>query len=129
MVQFRKRKKVGPFRFTVSRRGISTSVGAGPLRFSLGADGKLRRTVCVPGAGTYDTKVIGGRTGRSTSTPEPTAREPAPGVTESPKFMTLVRDRGVQRRPVLAARDQRRAAGLCRGSVSRAGVARAGRQT
>ena len=59
MVQFRKSKKVGPFRFTLTNRGVSSSVGAGPFRLSKGADGKLRRTIRVPGAGLYDTKVIG----------------------------------------------------------------------
>lgn len=60
MVQFRKSKKVGPFRFTLSKRGISTSAGAGPLRVSRGADGKYRRTVRIPGTGLSDTKVVGG---------------------------------------------------------------------
>ena len=59
MVQFRKSKKVGPFRFTVSQRGISASAGAGPLRISRGADGKVRRTVRIPGTGIYDVKVVG----------------------------------------------------------------------
>jgi Protein of unknown function (DUF4236) len=62
MVQYRKNKKVGPFRLTVSQRGISTSVGAGPVRVSRGADGRVRRTVRVPGTGIYDTKVVGGPT-------------------------------------------------------------------
>lgn len=61
MVQYRKSKKAGPFRFTVSQRGISTSVGAGPLRITYGADGRVRRTVRAPGLGLYDTKVIGGK--------------------------------------------------------------------
>lgn len=60
MVQFRKSKSFGPVRLTASKRGISTSVGAGPFRVSFGADGKTRRTVRVPGTGIYDTKVIGG---------------------------------------------------------------------
>ena len=59
MAQFRKSKKVGPFRFTVTKRGLSTSFGGGPLRLSRGADGKVRRTLRVPGVGVYDTKVIG----------------------------------------------------------------------
>ncbi len=59
MVQFRKSKKVGPFRFTLTNRGVSSNVGAGPFRLSKGADGKLRRTIRVPAAGLYDTKVIG----------------------------------------------------------------------
>jgi Protein of unknown function (DUF4236) len=61
MVQYRKSKKAGPFRFTVSQCGISTSVGAGPLRITYGADGRVRRTVRAPGLGLYDTKVIGGK--------------------------------------------------------------------
>lgn len=58
MVQFRRSKKFGPFRITLSQRGISTSVGAGGFRVSKGADGKVRRTIRVPGTGIYDTKVI-----------------------------------------------------------------------
>jgi Protein of unknown function (DUF4236) len=91
MVQYRKRKKVGPFRFTVSQRGTSTSVGAGPLRFSLGADGKVRRTVRVPGAGIYDTKVIGERTADPTAQPPSSGNNSpvtSPRTTQSPKFMT-----------------------------------------
>lgn len=65
MVQFRKSKKVGPFRFTLSNRGLSSSVGAGPLRVSRGADGKVRRT--ISGGGFYDTKVIGGGAGKRRS--------------------------------------------------------------
>jgi len=72
MVGFRKSKKVGPFRFTLSKRGISTSAGAGPLRVSRGADGKYRRTVRVPGTGVYDTKVIGGGQAQRA--------QPAPGL-------------------------------------------------
>lgn len=72
MVQFRKSKKSGPFRFTLSQRGIGTSVGGGPFRLSLGADGRARRTVRVPGVGLYDTKTIGGgrRRGRGARGPK-----------------------------------------------------------
>jgi hypothetical protein len=69
MVQFRKTKKVGPFRFSLSKKGVGVSAGAGPVRVSKGADGKVRRTVRAPGAGIYDTKVIGGR--KSDKKPEP----------------------------------------------------------
>jgi Protein of unknown function (DUF4236) len=61
MVQFRKRWKFGPFSFGLSKRGLSISVGAGGVRVSKGADGKMRRTVGIPGTGVYDTKVIGAR--------------------------------------------------------------------
>jgi hypothetical protein len=65
VVQFRKSKKSGPFRSTLSQKGLSTSVGGGPFRLSLGADGRARRTIRVPGAGLYDTKTIGGGRRRS----------------------------------------------------------------
>ncbi|MGO9154603.1 DUF4236 domain-containing protein [Mycobacterium sp.] len=89
-VQHRKRKKVGPFQFTISQSGISSSVGAGPLRFSLGADGKVRRTIRVPGAGIYDNKVVGGRAQKH-GRPEHPSVDPPPDsalrVAQSPKFM------------------------------------------
>lgn len=57
-LQFRRRKSFGPLRFSLSQRGLSTSVGAGPFRLLYGADGKVRRTVRIPGAGIWDTRVI-----------------------------------------------------------------------
>ena len=42
--QFRKSKRVGPFRLSLSRRGVGASIGFGPFRISRGADGKWRRT-------------------------------------------------------------------------------------
>jgi Protein of unknown function (DUF4236) len=51
-MQFRKTKTFGPFRFTLTQRGISVSAGAGPLRFT------VRRTLRLPGTGLWDTKVI-----------------------------------------------------------------------
>lgn len=65
MVQFRKSTKIGPIRLTASKRGLSVSAGAGPLRISRGADGKIRRTISAPGTGIYDTKVIGGTKAKS----------------------------------------------------------------
>jgi Protein of unknown function (DUF4236) len=70
----RKSKGFGPVRFTVTRRGISTSVGAGPLRISRGSDGKYRRTVRIPGTGLYNTQVVGG------------AKSPGAAVNSSPGF-------------------------------------------
>ena len=58
-MQFRKSKTFGGLRFSLSKKGLGVSVGAGPLRVGVGADGKVRRTVRVPGIGAYDTKVIG----------------------------------------------------------------------
>jgi hypothetical protein len=67
MVQFRRSKKFGPFRFTLSQRGLSAGVGGGLFRIGRGADGKVRRTVRIPGTGIYDVKVVG--SGKQRSTP------------------------------------------------------------
>jgi Protein of unknown function (DUF4236) len=56
--QFRKSKTSGPFRFTFGKRGVSTSIGFGPFRISLGSDKKIRRTIRIPGTGLYETKVV-----------------------------------------------------------------------
>ena|SRR5208337_2351754 len=65
MAQYRKSKKVGPFRVTASTRGISTSVGYGPLRVTRRADGRYQRTARIPGTDIRDTKVIGAQRSRS----------------------------------------------------------------
>jgi hypothetical protein len=57
--QYRKSKKVGPFRFTASKRGISSSVGFGPYRVTRRADGGYQRTVRIPGTGIRNTTRIG----------------------------------------------------------------------
>lgn len=59
MVQIRRSKKFGPMRFTLSNRGIGTSVGSRWFRVGVGATGQVRRTVRIPGTGVYDTKVVG----------------------------------------------------------------------
>lgn len=63
MVTFRKSKKLGPFRVTLSPRGVSTSAGVPGLRVSANSRGEVRRTVGVPGTGIYDTKKLGGSGG------------------------------------------------------------------
>lgn len=57
--QYRKSKKVGPIRFTASKRGISTSVGFGAYRITRRADGSHQRTVRIPGTGIRNTTRIG----------------------------------------------------------------------
>ena len=37
---YRKSKKVGPFRFTLTHRGVSGSVGAGPARVGRSTSGR-----------------------------------------------------------------------------------------
>jgi Protein of unknown function (DUF4236) len=57
--RLRKSKTFGGLRLTLGRRGVSTSIGWGPFRVSLGSDRKVRRTVRVPGTGMSETEVIG----------------------------------------------------------------------
>jgi hypothetical protein len=75
-VRFRKSKKIGGIRITGSRSGIGISAGVGPLRVGLGADGKVRRTVRVPGTGVHDTKAVSG------GGDKPTAKEGAQRSTD-----------------------------------------------
>ena len=44
-ITFRRSKSIGPFRLTLSKRGLGVSAGAGPLRIGRGATG--RRTVSL----------------------------------------------------------------------------------
>ena len=37
---FRRSKSIGPFRFTLSKRGLGVSAAAGPLRIGRGATGR-----------------------------------------------------------------------------------------
>lgn len=44
---FRRSKKLGPFRFTLSHRGVSGSIGAGPLRVSRSSTGRRTKSVRI----------------------------------------------------------------------------------
>ena len=57
--RLRRSKKIGPLRFTFSRRGMTTSFGGRFLRLSAGADGKIRRTERIPGTGLYNVETVG----------------------------------------------------------------------
>lgn len=50
-MNFRKSYKFGPFRTTISKSGISTSVGVKGARITKRADGKIQTTVGIPGTG------------------------------------------------------------------------------
>lgn len=43
--RFRRSKKVGPFRFTMSGSGLSASVGSGPFRYTFNSNGGRTRTM------------------------------------------------------------------------------------
>lgn len=44
-------KKFGPFRFTLSKRGIGASAGVPGARYSVHSSGRTTKTVGVPGTG------------------------------------------------------------------------------
>lgn len=57
-LQFRKSIKLGPFRATFSKSGISTSVGVKGARITKRADGKTQTTLSIPGTGIYHTNTV-----------------------------------------------------------------------
>jgi hypothetical protein len=48
---FRRSKKIGPFRFTLGKKGVGVSVGVKGARIGVGADGRTRSSVSIPGTG------------------------------------------------------------------------------
>ena len=50
-LRYRKSVKIGPFRMTVSKSGVSTSVGVKGARITKRADGKVQTTASIPGTG------------------------------------------------------------------------------
>lgn len=72
MATFRKSKKFGPFRVTLSPRGVSTSAGVPGFRVSTNSRGEVRRTVSIPGTGIYDTRKVSGGRSKPLSDPEVT---------------------------------------------------------
>ena len=55
MIQFRKSKKLGPFRLTVSKSGFSVSSGVKGARVSMNSKRQARRTFSIPGTGIFTT--------------------------------------------------------------------------
>lgn len=58
-LRFRKSAKIGPVRFTVSKSGISTSVGVKGFRVTKKANGKVQTAVSIPGTGFANVKEVG----------------------------------------------------------------------
>lgn len=57
--QFRKSKSLGNgIRLNFGKNGIGISGGIKGLRYSKGTDGKIRRTISIPGTGLRNTEVI-----------------------------------------------------------------------
>lgn len=58
-LRLRKSIRIGKLlRINISKSGIGASVGVPGFRIGMGADGKVRRTVGIPGTGVYHTEVI-----------------------------------------------------------------------
>ena len=79
--RFRKSFGFGPFRTTISKTGVSTSVGVKGARITKRADGKTQTTVSIPGTGIYHTSTAS----ESKSAPKPAPASPA---TSYPKTKT-----------------------------------------
>lgn len=65
--RFRKTKKIGPFSFTLSKSGISASVGVPGLRVTKTAAGNVRTTASIPGTGISYSKEVKGKETAPTS--------------------------------------------------------------
>ena len=57
--RFRRSTKIGPFRFTATKRGFATSVGVRGARIGVNSKGQVRATGGIPGTGIYNTEIIG----------------------------------------------------------------------
>ncbi len=58
-LRFRKSMKIMPgVRLSLSKGGVSTSLGTTGARMTLGSDGKVRGTVGIPGSGLSNTSVL-----------------------------------------------------------------------
>ena len=74
--RFRKSFGFGPFRTTISKSGISTSVGVKGARITKRADGKTQTTVSIPGTGISHVSTSSQKKS-SSATAEPIKEEPA----------------------------------------------------
>ncbi|MDY2785154.1 MAG: DUF4236 domain-containing protein [Faecalibacterium sp.] len=74
--RYRKSVNVGPFRFTASKSGISTSFGGKGARITKTASGRMRTTLSIPGTGiSYVSE--SGKKKKKRPTPAPAKKEPA----------------------------------------------------
>lgn len=60
-MRFRKSVNLGPLRFTMSKSGISTSVGVKSFRVTKTASGRVRTTASIPGTGISYVKDLSGK--------------------------------------------------------------------
>jgi hypothetical protein len=67
MVGFRRSKRVGPFRISASKTGMSISGGVKGARVSVNSKGQAHRTTSIPSTGFYSRKRIGGVSRRNSN--------------------------------------------------------------
>lgn len=79
--RFRKSIKMGPLRFTLSKSGVSASVGVKGYRVTKTANGRVRRTASIPGTGISYVTETGGQHGKAARAPaHPAPSAPPPKV-------------------------------------------------
>ena len=88
--RFRKSFKVGPFRTTISKSGISTSVGVKGARITKRADGKTQTTLSVPGTGISYVKTGSGKTAAPHESAEKIVQTQKPQKERSGAFTPLL---------------------------------------
>jgi len=72
-LRFRKSFKLGPIRYTISKSGVSTSIGTKGYRVTKRADGKIQTTTSIPGTGISHVSVSSGK--KSAPAPAPRQEE------------------------------------------------------
>ena len=75
-MRFRKSKNIGPVRFTMSKSGISSSVGFKGFRLTKTADGRYRTTASIPGTGISYVKDISSPSNHELQQLSPMPQEP-----------------------------------------------------
>ena len=86
-LRFRRSAKLGPFRITATKRGLSTSFGVRGARVGINSRGQVRRTIGLPGTGIYDTEIINPSTSSHVThhaAAPASAASPASGVPSTP---------------------------------------------
>lgn len=88
--RYRKSVKLGPFRMTFSNSGVSTSVGVKGARITKRADGKVQRTVSIPGTGIYNTQTVSGRSAAAPAAkPEAAPKKPEKAIVTAIKVVII----------------------------------------
>lgn len=82
--RFRKSTKIGPFRITASKSGISTSVGGKGFRVTKQANGKIRKTYSIPGTGISYSE--------TTSTKKKKVKKESPAFGEAQRHLTIAHE-------------------------------------